>query len=67
MSVAWARRAALRQAIMTSPGDRAADAPNPPAHLLLGPDAVQAVGVKLAALQAEIEAWKPVSLATDFD
>nr|WP_314073299.1 oxidoreductase [uncultured Roseococcus sp.] len=44
-----------------------ADAPNPPAHLLLGPDAVQAVGGKIAALQAEIEAWKPVSLATDFD
>ncbi|HVE22915.1 MAG TPA: oxidoreductase [Acidocella sp.] len=39
----------------------------PPAHLLLGPDAVTAVGAKLENLQAEIEAWKEVSLSTDFD
>jgi NAD(P)-dependent dehydrogenase (short-subunit alcohol dehydrogenase family) len=40
---------------------------NPPAHLLLGPDAVTLVDAKLLALQAEIDAWRGVSMATDFD
>jgi NAD(P)-dependent dehydrogenase (short-subunit alcohol dehydrogenase family) len=40
---------------------------NPPAHLLLGPDAVTLVDAKLLALQAEIDAWRSVSMATDFD
>jgi NAD(P)-dependent dehydrogenase (short-subunit alcohol dehydrogenase family) len=40
---------------------------NPPAHLLLGPDAVSLVDAKLLALQAEIDAWRSVSMATDFD
>jgi NAD(P)-dependent dehydrogenase (short-subunit alcohol dehydrogenase family) len=40
---------------------------NPPAHLLLGPDAVTLVDAKLLALQAEIDAWRSVSMSTDFD
>lgn len=42
-------------------------AETPPAHLLLGPDAVRSVREKLAALRAEIDAWEAVSVATDFD
>ncbi len=41
--------------------------PNPPAHLLLGPDAVKLVTEKLDALKAEIEAWRDLSESTDFD
>jgi NAD(P)-dependent dehydrogenase (short-subunit alcohol dehydrogenase family) len=41
-------------------------AEKPPAHLLLGTDAVKFVSEKLIALQAEIEAWKALSLSTDF-
>jgi NAD(P)-dependent dehydrogenase (short-subunit alcohol dehydrogenase family) len=40
---------------------------NPPAHLLLGPDAYQMVRDKLASLEKEIEAWQDVTLSTDFD
>jgi NAD(P)-dependent dehydrogenase (short-subunit alcohol dehydrogenase family) len=40
-------------------------AEQPPAHLLLGSDAVRLVDEKMAALHAEFEAWKPVSLSTD--
>lgn len=39
---------------------------NPPAHLLLGSDAVRLVEEKMKSLQAEFEAWKNVSLSTDF-
>lgn len=39
---------------------------NPPAHLLLGSDALRLVRDKLANLNAEIEAWKDVSASTDF-
>ncbi|HEY4066358.1 MAG TPA: oxidoreductase [Burkholderiaceae bacterium] len=39
----------------------------PPRHLLLGADAVQLVDDKLAELRGEFEAWKSVSLSTDFD
>lgn len=38
---------------------------NPPAHLLLGSDAVRLVEEKMKSLQAEFEAWKNVSLSTD--
>jgi NAD(P)-dependent dehydrogenase (short-subunit alcohol dehydrogenase family) len=38
---------------------------NPPAHLLLGSDAVQLVDEKIKALQADLDAWKSVSLSTD--
>jgi NAD(P)-dependent dehydrogenase (short-subunit alcohol dehydrogenase family) len=40
---------------------------DPPAHLLLGSDAVRLVDEKLKSLQAEFEAWKAVSLSTDID
>ncbi|MDH0746041.1 oxidoreductase [Pseudomonas sp. GD03842] len=43
------------------------ESPNPPAHLLLGSDALRLVEEKLAVLRAEIEAWKPVTLSTDFE
>ena len=39
---------------------------DPPAHLLLGSDAVKLVDRKLAALKAEYDAWKAVTLSTDF-
>jgi NAD(P)-dependent dehydrogenase (short-subunit alcohol dehydrogenase family) len=38
---------------------------NPPAHLLLGSDAVRLVEEKMKSLQAEFDAWKSVSLSTD--
>jgi NAD(P)-dependent dehydrogenase (short-subunit alcohol dehydrogenase family) len=38
---------------------------NPPAHLLLGSDAVRLVGEKMKSLQADFDAWKGVSLSTD--
>jgi hypothetical protein len=38
---------------------------NPPAHLLLGSDAVRLVEEKMQSLQAEFKAWRSVSLSTD--
>jgi NAD(P)-dependent dehydrogenase (short-subunit alcohol dehydrogenase family) len=38
---------------------------DPPAHLLLGSDAVRLVKEKISALQADFAAWKDVSLSTD--
>jgi NAD(P)-dependent dehydrogenase (short-subunit alcohol dehydrogenase family) len=38
---------------------------HPPAHLLLGSDAVRLVDEKMKSLQADFEAWKAVSLSTD--
>jgi NAD(P)-dependent dehydrogenase (short-subunit alcohol dehydrogenase family) len=38
---------------------------NPPAHLLLGSDAVRLVGEKMKSLQADFDAWNSVSLSTD--
>lgn len=38
---------------------------DPPAHLLLGSDAVRLVDEKIASLQADFAAWKSVSLSTD--
>jgi NAD(P)-dependent dehydrogenase (short-subunit alcohol dehydrogenase family) len=38
----------------------------PPAHLLLGTDALRLVGEKLATLQRDIAEWEPVSRGTDF-
>jgi hypothetical protein len=40
--------------------------PTPPAHLLLGRDAVQFVKEKFATLQAEIQQWETVSQGTDY-
>jgi NAD(P)-dependent dehydrogenase (short-subunit alcohol dehydrogenase family) len=38
---------------------------DPPAHLLLGSDAVRLVEEKMKLLQVEFDAWKSVSLSTD--
>ena len=38
----------------------------PPAHLLLGSDAFKLADEKLALLRAEFDAWKGVTLSTDF-
>jgi NAD(P)-dependent dehydrogenase (short-subunit alcohol dehydrogenase family) len=38
---------------------------NPPAHLLLGSDAVRLVDEKMKSLQADFDAWKNLSLSTD--
>lgn len=46
---------------------RVLEAPQPPAHLLFGPDAVKYVGEKLTALQKEIADWRHISDSTDFD
>jgi len=40
---------------------------NPPAHLLLGSDALKLVKDKLVALNAEIEAWETLTRSTDGD
>jgi len=41
------------------------DAERPPAHLLLGSDALGLVRAKLSALSDEITAWEAVTLSTD--
>ncbi|WP_286898276.1 oxidoreductase [Achromobacter sp. UBA2119] len=43
----------------------AIDADHPPAHLLLGSDALGLVRGKLAALQEELNAWETVTKSTD--
>jgi NAD(P)-dependent dehydrogenase (short-subunit alcohol dehydrogenase family) len=68
-------RAARAQRSGRQPGDPAKAArallqviasPEPPAHLLLGPDAHRVVTDKLAALQREIRPWEHLTLSTDF-
>ncbi|MBY4868828.1 oxidoreductase [Burkholderia anthina] len=41
------------------------DAARPPAHLLLGSDALELVRGKLSALEDEIRAWEAVTVSTD--
>jgi len=41
------------------------DHPQPPAHLLLGSDALSLVRAKLAAYEDDIAAWEQLSLSTD--
>ncbi|MBS74642.1 oxidoreductase [Variovorax sp.] len=41
------------------------EAPNPPAHLLLGTDALGLVRARLAAMSDEIDAWEAVTRSTD--
>jgi NAD(P)-dependent dehydrogenase (short-subunit alcohol dehydrogenase family) len=45
----------------------AVDAPVPPLHLVLGPDAFRRVQDKLARFHADLERWQALSLGTDFD
>jgi len=72
---AGARRGAIQGYSGTQPGDpvRAAEAiidavaaPEPPLHLVLGGPAYKAVTSKIKAFSAELEAWREVSLGTDF-
>jgi NAD(P)-dependent dehydrogenase (short-subunit alcohol dehydrogenase family) len=73
-SAGWQRkRLAARNG--NQPGDprKAAEAmllvtqsEEPPLHLLLGSDALQMVGEKLGALQAELMKWAKVSASTDY-
>lgn len=41
--------------------------PDPPLHLLLGPDASEYVARELEALRAEFSAWEAVTRSTNFD
>lgn len=41
------------------------DSPTPPAHLLLGSDALQLVRAKLDLLQAELSKWEALTCSTD--
>ena len=70
-----ARRAFIADIHGRQPGDprRAADAilriaelPDPPLHLLLGPDVVDALRERLANLTREIDAWEAVSRDVNF-
>lgn len=45
---------------------RIADAPAPPLHLLLGDDALKYAGYAAAGLQADIEAWKDLTLSISY-
>jgi NAD(P)-dependent dehydrogenase (short-subunit alcohol dehydrogenase family) len=45
----------------------AVESPNPPVHLLLGPDALQYVRGKVAAFSEEISTWEALSSGTNFD
>ncbi|QJD79827.1 oxidoreductase [Spirosoma rhododendri] len=40
--------------------------PNPPLHLLLGPDAFGMAETKIKALQADMDQWKAMSMSTNF-
>jgi len=42
-------------------------APEPPLHLLLGPDAFEYVQKELEALRAEFAAWEAVTRSTNFE
>jgi NAD(P)-dependent dehydrogenase (short-subunit alcohol dehydrogenase family) len=43
------------------------ESPSPPLRLLLGKDAYEWANEKIAQLQRDFEAWRDVSLATDYD
>jgi len=43
----------------------AIEAENPPAHLLLGSDALMLVRAKLAALEDELREWEATTVSTD--
>lgn len=44
-----------------------ASMPNPPAHLLLGNDALTRATGKLEALTEEFRVWKAITISTDLD
>ena len=46
---------------------RAVESPEPPLHLVLGSDAYHRTRQMLAAFSADLETWKAVSLAADYD
>jgi hypothetical protein len=67
-------RQARREKSGGQPGDPAKAAkailtlvglPDPPAHLLLGSDALSLVRGKLAALATDIDAWESLTRSTD--
>ncbi|MCV7077229.1 oxidoreductase [Mycobacterium szulgai] len=75
-STAGAMRAHAVDVNHTQPGDPIkaaaaivgiAAAAEPPVHLLLGSDCVAAVEAKIGELQADIDAWRNVSISTDHD
>jgi hypothetical protein len=41
--------------------------PNPPARVFVGPDALALAGQKIKRMQAELESWRDVASATDFN
>jgi len=43
-----------------------AERPDPPLHLFLGADAYERASKKLAAMTAELENWKPVTISADY-
>lgn len=45
----------------------AADSDNAPLHLFLGPDAYHVANVKIADVQKDMEDWKALATATNFD
>ncbi|VTU27467.1 3-oxoacyl-[acyl-carrier-protein] reductase FabG [Variovorax sp. PBS-H4] len=70
----------IRQARQAKSGQQAGDpakaaqailaivaAPEPPAHLLLGTDALELVRAKLSALSSEIDAWETLTRSTDHE
>lgn len=75
-STAGAMRAHAVDVNHTQPGDPIkaaaaivgiAAAAEPPVHLLLDSDCVAAVEAKIGELQADIDAWRNVSISTDHD
>jgi hypothetical protein len=46
---------------------RAVDSEEPPLHLPLGPVTYGIADHKLAAFREDIDAWRQVAIATDFD
>lgn len=46
---------------------RAVDSDAPPLHLPLGPVAHAVVERKLASMREDVDAWRPISIDTDFD
>lgn len=67
---------AMKQLNGKQPGDpeklvdalvKITDEPNPPLNLLMGPDSYESILEKQAADKTEFEAWKHISVSTNFD